>query len=255
MLFGVDASQVQGPIDWVRARDEGGVAFAFVKVSEGLGGVDPRALENLAGARAAGIIEGVYHFARLSQGRPRDQLHKLWDSLGEQLPRLSPVLDLESAPDATTPQQIVDFGAEWADECERYFGPRGGIVYTYPDFARRRLVPALTSDAGRRLARCPLWMAHYLWIKPGTPPIAVQPYVPPPWKVWTFWQISGGGDPKRPELDGPRVPGIPWVVDRNVFAGDLAALRALCGLPDVPLPEGAIVHPAVPLGLPGMDPD
>lgn len=60
-ITGIDVSHHQGAIDWhaVAADD---VSFVYVKVSEGGDYRDPRYRQNLAGADAAGIPAGAYHY-------------------------------------------------------------------------------------------------------------------------------------------------------------------------------------------------
>lgn len=68
VLRGIDVSEHQGKIDWEAVKD-GGFDFAFVRIgyrgyTVGSIKTDDRALENLAGARAAGLDVGVYFYAQ-----------------------------------------------------------------------------------------------------------------------------------------------------------------------------------------------
>lgn len=63
MAEGVDLSRHQSSIDWQAARD-GGIEFAYVKLTEGTGYADPRADAHVTAARNAGTTVGGYHFAR-----------------------------------------------------------------------------------------------------------------------------------------------------------------------------------------------
>jgi len=65
MLAGIDVSHWQGTIDWSKVAASG-VSFAIAKASEGKSVVDPTYAENVAGASAAGIRIGAYHFAQPS---------------------------------------------------------------------------------------------------------------------------------------------------------------------------------------------
>lgn len=58
---GVDVSSYQGEIDWavLAAQD---IDFAYIKATEGSGHVDPCFSSNWAGASAAGLRAGAYHF-------------------------------------------------------------------------------------------------------------------------------------------------------------------------------------------------
>ncbi len=66
--FGIDVSKYNGEIDWNRVKDAG-VEFAIIRCgyrgsSTGAIVVDPRFVENIEGAAAAGIPVGVYFFTQ-----------------------------------------------------------------------------------------------------------------------------------------------------------------------------------------------
>ncbi|GAC1499128.1 MAG: hypothetical protein NVS1B10_01550 [Candidatus Saccharimonadales bacterium] len=63
-IHALDVSQYQGNIDWNAVRNAG-YEIAIIKVSGGDNGtyVDTKAGANYAGARAAGLAVGTYHFA------------------------------------------------------------------------------------------------------------------------------------------------------------------------------------------------
>jgi lysozyme len=62
--YGIDVSNHQGRIEWERvALDD--ISFAYIKATEGGDFVDSRFTENWAGARAAGLTTGAYHFFTL----------------------------------------------------------------------------------------------------------------------------------------------------------------------------------------------
>ena len=231
-LDGIDVSAVQGAIDWP-AVAEAGFRFAVIKASEGANYCDPRALQNLAGARAAGLRTGVYMFARVSQGDAEAQAERLWTCIGDTMPSFRLVLDLESAPAGTPGTDVVRLGEALSEALERRFG-RAPILYSYPSFLRS-LGPALAPST---LARCPLWIAQYSsTTTPWAPDEGAQPAVQAPWTDWAIWQYSGNG--------GYRVPGVPGDCDRNLFKGDEAALADFCGEPgpDELEPDAAIIHP------------
>ena len=60
-VHGIDVSKYQGDIDWPRVRASG-VAFAFIKATEGGDHADERFADNWAAARAAGMPRGAYHY-------------------------------------------------------------------------------------------------------------------------------------------------------------------------------------------------
>lgn len=62
-LNGIDVSNAQGAtFNWAPYR--GKIAFAFIKITEGLTYGDPYAVRNMTQARNEGITRGAYHFLR-----------------------------------------------------------------------------------------------------------------------------------------------------------------------------------------------
>ena len=61
---GIDVSHHQGPIEWPLLPRQG-VDFAYIKATEGGDFRDSAFAANWAGARAAGIARGAYHFFTL----------------------------------------------------------------------------------------------------------------------------------------------------------------------------------------------
>lgn len=232
---GIDISQVQ-TISSFQAVADAGFVFVTAKASEGVGYCDPKVHEFLKGFRDVGMIANVYAFLRPSQGHARDQVKKALDCAGDVFPgRLA--LDLESAPEAMSAAELVAFGEECVEEALQN-GVLVPELYSFPDFVKRRLLPALASSA--LLAQCPYWAAHYMSnTKPWLPPTGFTPYFPsPPFTKWTKHQYSANG--------GYRVPGIVGDVDRNLFNGDLHTFRDYMGLPDErETPQMMIVHPPV----------
>src|SRR4051812_10316990 len=62
-LKGADVSHFQPNINWTSVKN-GGYDFAFVKATEGVDFVDSTFTSYIAGANAAGLYVGPYHFAR-----------------------------------------------------------------------------------------------------------------------------------------------------------------------------------------------
>ena len=58
---GVDVSHYQGQIDWPVLASQG-LQFVFIKATEGSASLDERFADNWAGAQAAGLRVGAYHF-------------------------------------------------------------------------------------------------------------------------------------------------------------------------------------------------
>lgn len=72
MAQGVDVANWQRGVDWGVARTGGGIEFAYIKSSEGVGYVDPVVDEHLSGARGAGLYTGLYHYARPDTNAPEE---------------------------------------------------------------------------------------------------------------------------------------------------------------------------------------
>jgi lysozyme len=73
---GIDVSHHNGDIDWHKVKEIGIpnpdgsstlIDFAYIKITEGTKGRDPKALVNASGASMAGIPIGAYHFCTLDR--------------------------------------------------------------------------------------------------------------------------------------------------------------------------------------------
>ena len=226
MIRGLDVSEAQGVIDW-KAVYETGCRFAFVKAYEGNKGLDPLFEQNVAGAKAAGLLVGGYFFPYpLPHLDPAAQavLHfKGSGGIGSHPGELPPVIDLEWPAPASlawvkyqcTPAQVRTWTIAYRAQM-RLLWLREPIVYTYPSFAAD---VNLASQTG--FAESPLWLASYP--KPYQWPAddAKAPTVAP-WDRATFWQWTGGA---------ARMPsGCPG--DFDVFMGSEAELMAMCAPAD-----------------------
>lgn len=194
-LAGIDVSHWQGTVDWTRVAGSG-VAFAFIKATEGGDYTDPAFAANWAGAARAGVARGAYHFYRPQTDAAAQAQHFL-RTVQPRAGDLPPVLDVEVT-DGRSAAQIAAGVRTWLETVERATGRRP-IVYTRASF--------WSGQMGGGFGAYPLWVAHY-----G----AAEPNIPGDWDRWTFWQHSDGG----------RVAGISGDVDLNWFAGDGSDLQA-----------------------------
>lgn len=219
---GIDVSYYQGNIDWAQARADG-VEFAFIRVSDGTGFLDPKFQRNWAEAKAKGVRRGAYQFFRSNQS-PEAQADLLIAEVGALEPGdLPPVIDVETR-DGQSAATIRNKVGRWLDRVEAALGVRP-IIYTGPYFWRDRV-------DGDAFGDHPLWIAHY-----GTR----CPLVPEPWTEWAFHQHTASG----------RVRGIRGNVDMNVFngsRGELAALAVGAAPPPPPPPEPDECLPIGPEG-------
>ena len=193
-IQGIDVSKYQGDIDWDRVRDSG-IAFAYLKVSEGGDHVDPRFYDYWDGAARAGVPRGAYHFMYwcrtgseqavwFSQAVPQDQT------------QLPPVLDLEWNNDSKTCPQRVSREQALKEirvllRTMEYHTGKKPVIYTDINFHRDVLEGELEG--------------YDFWLRS----VAAEPQERFRDRPWTFWQYTATG----------RVPGIRGDVDRNAFRG------------------------------------
>ncbi len=182
---GIDISAHNGDINFTRLSDAG-VAFAYVKATEGTDFIDRNYVRNVAGLKRAGIPSGAYHFFRFDT----DGEMQAWNFLralrgrGFQLP---PAIDLEewSNPGGYTTGQILsELRAMLAILRTEGITP---VIYTNKD-GYHRFVKG-------RLDDYPLWICSFT-----DPPLDVS-------APWQIWQFSHRGT----------LPGIPGYVDLNTL--------------------------------------
>lgn len=189
---GIDVSHYQGVIDWP-AVARAGIKFAYIKASEGAVFSDPAFVANVAGARAAGLLVGAYHYLDGSGiTQQMDHCQATLATAGTLL-NLRP-LDLPLALDVEEYDVSAGDVATWLDLCK-------GVLYCGPTFA------VLLAQVRPALTAYPLWVAEYTVAAPKTAS----------WPKWTFWQHTAEA----------RVPGITTVVDLDWFNGTLEELQAL----------------------------
>lgn len=198
-LTGVDVSDYQGSVDWSRVRNDG-IAFAFVRVSDGLNYRDSRFAANWSGARGAGLVRSAYQFFRPGQDATA-QADLLIDAIGALAPGdLPPAIDVE-ATSGLSAATIAARAQVWSDRVEARLGVKP-IVYTGKYFWEDSV------GASSRFVDQPLWVAQYT---------SQCPDLPAPWARWAFWQYTDSG----------AVDGIAGGVDTNRFNGSRADLEAL----------------------------
>lgn len=193
---GIDVSHHQGEVDWAKVAASG-VAFAYLKASEGTDWRDGRFAENWTGAERAGLARGAYHFFTFcapGAGQAANFLAAAPPTAGA----LPPVVDVEFVGNCKTWSSLDDVRNElevFLTEVEKAWGVRP-ILY-------------LTREAQVRIVRShfddmPVWIRSVF----GAPADDLEP-------AWTFWQYSEAGD----------VPGVTGRVDLNVFRGSAEAFE------------------------------
>lgn len=183
--YGIDVSHHQGHIDWERvARD--GIAFVYIKATEGGDLVDIRFAQNWKESREAGLARGAYHFFSLCT-RGRQQAQNFLAVVPVDPDALPPAVDLELAgncgarPDRASVERELD---TYLGLVERATG-RPAVLYVGDDFEGRY---AVRESYGR-----PLWLRRLLR-RPGP-------------KRWSIWQANAFA----------RVAGVRTRVDLDVF--------------------------------------
>jgi lysozyme len=193
-LKGIDVSFYQGVIPWSSISDTG-IAFAYLKATEGVTLVDAQYQNNVEKIKSTTIHYGSYHFFQ-----PGDDAEKQVDfflskvSVGGQLP---PVLDIEVS-HGLSPANIKSSALIWLKAVASKTGCKP-IIYTYKDFWETNL--------GSGFNDYPLWLADY----------ADHPSLPNGVSRYTFWQHSQKG----------KVKGISGAVDLDVYSGTADDLQSL----------------------------
>lgn len=260
MIFGIDVHAGYGAIDWQRARDEGGVRFAWLKCTEGNEpGIDAQFARSHAECARLGIPHGAYHVAYplrddpAHPGRsPLAQVERAFAAcggLGSAPGELAHMIDVEWP----APEDAAHWGCSrpqisaWLREYCQLAADRWGrkpVIYTYPAWWAWLAASADVSWASEYL----LWWADYGWPHDGPPP---SDWTPPhfswaagTWSDWAVCQFSARGSLAR-------VPGVnACPIDRDCIRTEAMLLR-LRGLPedihDRPTEPSLIVHPSVPL--------
>lgn len=226
-ILGLDLSRWQSgsrPIDFNRMA-AAGVSFAFIKGSDGMASEDALAVPHVTSwapsAKAAGILVGYYHRARLptttdsnaiiadAQAQAAQAAARL-ASLGGYDGRTLPyVLDMETVDEAISKELVTLWTFTWLDAMQAATG-RTPIMYSYRNFLANRY--STDSVTVAKFRNYHLWLAQPG--NPADPGVQVgqglngAPCYVTPWKqsdcsyVWTIWQYTASGDRET--------YGIPW---------------------------------------------
>ncbi len=195
---GIDVSEFQGNIDWAQVAGAG-ISFAMIRACDGFY-QDPYFSANWSGAKAHGLVRGVYQFFRASEDgiQQADLLLSKCGTLGQgDLPPVADVETLDGQSGGTLAYQLQ----RWVDQVKSKTGLTP-IIYTAPGLWNGYGLPSFGAET--------LWVANW-----GVS----SPSVPSGWHGWTFWQWTDNG----------RVNGISGAVDRDEFGGTLAQLKAYAG--------------------------
>lgn len=190
------------------------------KVSEGGDWFDPSFSSRRAQAEAAGLLWGGYHFGT----RQYSGEQQAASFLAACQPGPSTVIALDLEPNDRNPSNTmrIDQAEAFVFAVQRATG-RLPLVYTHPEwanggkFGRRSVTLGQPIGPDSILAKCDLWLADY----------REQPVVPYAWanKGWRLWQyVADESVNDAAHGTVPRAVGGVTHCDRNLFAGDEAAL-------------------------------
>lgn len=187
---GVDVSRYQGAIDWPALKADG-VDFAYIKATEGGDWIDPEFAQNWAGAEAAGVVRGAYHFFTFCRP-PEDQAAHALAVAPPEPGTLPMAVDVEYSGNCRDYEGKDQINRDLARFIQIVTDSTGyaPVIYavydSYPDFVEGRYPDS------------PVWVQNILW-EPS-----------PPDRDWAFWQYSVVA--RRDGVEGP--------IDLNVFSGD-----------------------------------
>ena len=197
---GIDVSNYQGTFNW--QAQKGHIAFAFMKATEGATYTDPDFARNWQQSKSIGIVRGAYHFGHPRNGAATDARAFLAVVRANGLQHGDLIaLDLEVS-DGLGPAGVATYARNWCADVATATGITP-VVYTFLSFAEQ--------------GNCAGLGGHPLWIADPSSP-AGRPRVPPPWTRWTFHQYSSSP------------------LDKDVFNGDTAALKAFANPAPPPPP-------------------
>jgi lysozyme len=202
-IQGIDVSTFQGNVDWTAVKNAG-IHFAIIRASYGWENVekqtDARFYQNLAGAKAAGIDCGAYHYSYATTVADARKEAAFFQRVIKGHTFEYPVAyDMEDRTQAALPRELLtDIAAAFCEAMEDagYYV----CIYTNLDWIRNHL------DMDR-LARYDVWLAQ--WNEKPT-------YE----GNFGIWQYTSDGT----------VPGIRTRVDRDISYRDYPAIIKEAGL-------------------------
>ncbi len=215
----IDLSHTSTVLDFGLARRHSNILGVLHKASEGGDWRDPLYADRRAGARAAGLLWGAYHFGTL-QYSGADQAQAFLAAAQPGADTLL-ALDLELNERIPSNTMTIDQAEAFVTVIQSATG-RLPLLYTHPAWAEGKPMGRTARSLGGSiesrsiLAQCDLWLADY----------RSQPQLPRAWtgRGWRFWQYAGEAGKTGPSGSPARsVSGVERC-DRNFFSGDEASL-------------------------------
>jgi lysozyme len=189
--LGVDVSHFQNEsgipaANWQQLASEG-EKFAYIKATEGLTGPDDATMvTNVSRASAAGVLNGVYHFAH-AENRPTpagavQEADHLLSFAGSAIGpgKLRPVIDVEGNNQNLSASALTDWVIAFVNEVVAMRGPAAEpIIYTTSFFTSQRF--------DSRIADYDLWIrSNFADPQTGNPTGLGN------FNDWTIWQYNVG---------------------------------------------------------------
>lgn len=201
-VHGIDVSHYQSTITWSSVASDG-VAFAFLKATEGQTYVDPTFAYNDSQAQLSGIPVGAYHVwgkPNKSPDEARLEADHFAKTVQPTVGDLLPVLDMEMnrIPAGTSQAALMAWSKAWLNRVEAKTGVRPMVYGSQYLFQTILGNSTWFADNG-----FPLWFA---WYRASLPPS--MPAHDWQGQGWMFWQYGTG-----------KVKGITGPVDQDHYAG------------------------------------
>ncbi|KAI0764562.1 glycoside hydrolase family 25 protein [Trametes elegans] len=201
---GIDISSYQGTVNFNTAKANG-IAFVYIKATEGTTYTDAYFSSHYTGATNAGLIRGAYHFAHPSSSSGATQAKYFlahgggWSKDGITLPG---ALDIEYNPNGAECYGLsASAMVSWIKDFSNTYHSSTGVypvIYTTTDWWK-----TCTGNSAAFASTNPLWIARYA---------SSIGALPAGWSYTTFWQYADSG---------------PNPGDQDEFNGSLDGLKRL----------------------------
>jgi len=244
-IKGVDVSGWNPAVDWEKLRNQD-IRFAVMKSTEGTDYFSKYFDQQWAGAKAAGVLRGSYHFMRAAIDGTQ-QADFFLSKVNVQDGDLPPFLDLEGGNNkGATNGQFISNAQKWLERVESKTGRRP-IIYSTASF--------LQTNLSGNNGKAPAWAQNYkTWLaqyfNSHSAESGAQPTQPAGWGDWIFWQYSGD----KLTLDGiyrDEARTALMNVDLNIYRHSLEELYKLAKAdPSAPTPTPSVPSPTPPTPTP-----
>ncbi|PRR84045.1 GH25 family lysozyme [Clostridium vincentii] len=144
-MRGIDVSNHNGIIDFTRVRNSG-IELVYMKATEGTTYQDSFLDRNYNGAIGANMMVGFYHFLA-GTSLPETQAENFYNQIKNKVSALKPSLDLE-----VSGFDVINYALRFIKRFEA-LSNLPIVIYSSPYF--------INANLDSRLAKYPLWVAHY----------------------------------------------------------------------------------------------